>query len=578
MEHSATLIDLFTTLFVISITVIGIAIAGIIALTQVLQPLLTFKSTQRIIRNGIFKVTSFLLICLTAATLLPMFLLSMEEHDYIQGFNLHINEVFASQWYVLFVILLLITSFVLVILVIYQETQYLVPANALKFLKANSNSEAIKHYFEVKYANPPSPIINFAPMFEIIRATGSKNKAVEEVVDDKKIQDEYAAGLREYEKKKKLARKLENPLLPLESYITQSIRRNDLQTTIDALHVLEETIIQLSNSKDFNKLDRLVEYYRVVIENGVELAGSLGLQSFIHELIESTSRLSNELIVSRQFSAINQVLEFWQAQADESIGVHPTNFKMIVANIRECGETIVRDKKIKWKDCEDLLDNISRTLGWLGERMLSKGEPEKKAIMNLEYQSEFDALMNAVTGIGWGFHSDRPKAYPLIFFDSLYVIARKLAPYVHADPERNDLSDSLFSLMYELDSFATSAIRAGNVSGASLAILRLKEHIEIAEKNSLEEQKRYVLESIFRVGAYAASYGMVKIADFLTGKDMTDAVLAIIQKHIGTHNLDHEAREVLIKFDYYKDHKAAMDYLRAAGSVLGTNFGLNLKP
>jgi hypothetical protein len=87
MEYSTELINLYTTLFVIAITILGILLAFIIALTQLLEPFLVSKSAQKLARPVTLSLSIISLTILAAVTLAPMTLLSMGSHDFIVSFD-----------------------------------------------------------------------------------------------------------------------------------------------------------------------------------------------------------------------------------------------------------------------------------------------------------------------------------------------------------------------------------------------------------------------------------------------------------------------------------------------------------
>lgn len=164
-----------------------------------------------------------------------------------------------------------------------------------------------------------------------------------------------------------------------------------------------------------------------------------------------------------------------------------------------------------------------RGLGWLGERLLDASAPEKSELMLNDNATQFNAIMNAVLNIGYEMNSHRSDVYPLIYFDCLHVIANKLAQYVDTAKEYN--GNSLFSLMYDVFSFGEAAVFKGSVRGVSLAVLRLEEHIRIADENSNEKHKQNVLESMFRLGGIAFGESLKGSADFLAGEKRTLMIL-----------------------------------------------------
>ncbi len=577
MEYSHQLINLYTTLFVITITNVGILLASMIALTQLLEPFLVSKSAQKLIRPASLKLSAIFLILTLGFTLTPMTLLSMGSHDFVQSFDFNVNNIFLSQTYIAVSVALLVASATLVAFFIYRVSRYLVPVNALSFLRKYQKADVIIGYFQKSGAKRPTQPFKVMTFIEeekeVLNITQEEER---DVTEEKK----YKAELKKYETDKIKLNKTENPLFPLEAYLTRAIQRGNLTTVVNTLKTFEGIITDLLSNHKLVESDSLIQYYRNVLENANELAQSIGLQSMSLELLSSSSRMADMLLEKKKFSSLSIMLDYWQTIAKEYMMSSPVIFKRTVSIIGEVAENTLRNKKLKWDEFEAYMDNVCRALGWLGEELLKRGKPEKKALMLNDYETELGVLMNAVMGIGWDFHTKRADAYPLIFFDSLYVISKKLAPYIETEDEYDDESGNhLFSLMYELYSFGEAAIRAGNVNGASLALLRLEDHIKIAESIGNTKHKQYVLEQIFRLGALAAGEELKGVANFLhtrEGGNLDDIAIGLLQKFKGDHDLENEAHEILIKSSTNENWEKIHNFLVKASKKVGTSFGMNL--
>lgn len=580
MENLSELISLYTNLFVITITIVGILLASIVALTQLLEPFLVSKSAQRLIRPTTLIFSAIFLTLSTIATLLPMTLLSIGSHDFIKGVDFRSNDIFTNQLYVVLSVSLLIVSAALVTVFISRASRYLVPTNALAYLRNGHKKGAVVSYFQKSAAARPVQPFRVKTMFDdseggLITISQSKDE------DDKSAEKQYQLDLRKYEADKEKLAKMENPLFPLETYLTRSIQRGNITIVVNTLKSFEDIIGDLIKDKENEGLEAIIRYYKTVLENAHELAQSVGLQSISLELLNSSSRVADELLESQKYTHLNTLLEYWKPLAGESLGDNPMLFRKTVGIIGEVSSSVIRQKDGQWDDMGTFVDNVSRSLGWLGERLLEKGAPERRTIMHDDYETEFGVLVNAVLGIGWELHSNRADIYPLIYFDCLYVIAKKLAPYAKADEGKDrDNSNTLFSLMYDVFSFGEAAIVAGNLDGAVLSLLRLDEHLEIAEDNDMRELRQHILDEIFRLGALAAGNEMQGLPYFLhsRGGNLAEAAINTLKKRSLGYNLDGEAREILIKASTNTNHEKIREYLFQAGQELGTDFGMNLSP
>lgn len=570
METFGSLIDLYTTLFVVAITALGALMAAIIALTQLLESFLVSKSARKVVYSWILGVSFSLVGIASGLALAPMVLLSMNGHDFVPWFDLRVDQIFTGHWYVILTVIFILAATVSVVVFIYRASQYLIPVNAIAFIRNNQKIEAVTDFFQKKSAVKPMHPIRFSILVD--------DQEDDESDEDKEKQ--YQRDLKKYENDKAKVEKMENPLFPLEAYLVRSIKGGNVSVARKTLEAFEDCIRNSLANKSFKGTQALIYYYKTVLENTDELSRSIGLRSMSQEVLESSSRVADLLIESKNYSQINILLEYWQSITSGVNSDDTPLFKQAVGIIGSTGRALLNKKKTTWKDIEDVIDNISRALGWIGERLL-ENPPEKRVLMrNDSYSTGFDEVMNAVLEIGWGIRGEHPDVYPLIHFDSLYVIAKKLARYVTNDTYNSDNGNSLFSLMYDVVSCGESAIIANNVDAACLALLRLEEHFRIADEHGLTEHKQNILNDILRLGALAASKEMKGLAHFMTSRDassLSEAAIVSLAKHAHGFDLSHEAHEIIIKqVTGSGNYDKVRQYLSNAGRALGTDFGMNL--
>jgi len=570
------LLGLHTNLFIITITIIGILVASIIALSQLLEPLLVSKSAQKLVRPAILIIAVVFLILSALLSLPGMVLLSFKSHDYIPWYNISTNTILTNQWYIFGAIVALIVSAILVIIFIYSVSRLLMPAHALEYVQKMVKTNTIIDYFTKDGTTPPYPPVYFPSFFNKEEGESDPEK---EDLERKESQKKYEAALKKYNTDKLKLSKKDNPLFPLETYLIRAIQRSNLTIVTKTLKTLEEIIIELASNKDFKGLRALIEYYVRLLENAQEIAEASGLRSVSLELLDSSSRIGDVLVEKKCFYELQAMETYWRTRASEALHTSPAIFKRSVGILGEIGRSLLKNDKYKWDDIKDLTDNIMRGLGWLGERLLDSSAPEKRELMLNDNETQYGALINAVSNIGWEMDSHRASEYPLIYFDCIYVIAKKLAPYCIPESEHDgDNDNSIFSLMYGIYTFGEAAIRAGNVNGVSLAMLRLGDHCKIAEETNNEKHMQYTLEAIFRLGAEAAAAGMKGAADFIRrrGQNIDDVAIDLLVKYKGTHDLDYEAHEIFIKTGMGADYKKVKIYLKKASDAFNGDFGMNL--
>ncbi len=569
------IINIYTTLFGIIITVFGISVAAIIALTQILQPVLSYSQARRLVRSRSVIVAGGLMAISLIMVTLPMIGLTY-EHDLLP-INLESNKVLAAIWYLLVLLMLIFSTVLMTIRIFYEQSSLLIPKNALKNFRDSINIDELRSHFSYKGAVRPFP-----PMGKyVIKFTGdneveSTEEAGKEYED---LEKQYKKDLAQYEAAKKAAKHSENPLAPLESYLFTHLKNGDLSAFTFTLKTFEDLIKVALNDKQTGKhIYHVVAYYSKVLERIAESAVSEGAISFLSESLESSHRLANYLIKQKQTSPINALQAYWKNTAYDSMSSLPVIFKQVMEIFRDIGESILRADEVKPRKESDIADNIHRSVGWIGEQYLEKHKPERQALMNSEHQTELDALMNTVLSFGWVYKDVRSNAYPLIYFDSLYVIGKKLiqhySPQGEDDSYANDISNALFSLMYEYESFGEAACLAKNTEGAWIAMRGLSDFIRIYETNDYaSELKKNALEAVLRLGSAAYANELTDRPDFGL-ESVPDYSLKLLQEHSSGVDLSHEGMEIFIKAHANIDK--VKEYLRLAKPVAGTSFGLNL--
>lgn len=569
------IVNVYTTLFGTIITIFGISVAAIIALAQILQPVLSHSQTRRLIRSKSVIVTGLLMSISLIMVSVGIIGLSY-EHNLFSA-NLGLNTILSTVGYLVVLLILIISTVVMTIRIFYQQSSLLIPKNALKNFEDNISIEELRKYFSYKGAVRPFP-----PMGKyLIKFTGEDEVTSDEDADKEyeEIKKQYKKELTQYEAAKKAGKHSENPLAPLESYLFSHLKKGDLSSFTSTLKTFESLVKAASKDEQTKKyLHQVIAYYGRVLERIAESAVSDGAISFLSESLESSHRLANYLIKQKQIASIDTLQSYWKNTAYDSMSSLPVIFKQVMEIFRDIGESILRTDEVKSRQESDISNNIHRSLGWIGELYLDRHKPERQALMNSDHQTELGTLMNTVLSFGWVYKDVRANAYPLIYFDSLYVIGKKLikhySPEGDDDSYANDISNSLFSLMYEYESFGEAACLAKNTEGAWIAMRGLSDYIRIFETNEYAtELKKNTLEAVLRLGSAAYSNDLTEKPDFGL-ESVPDYSLKLLKEHSSGVDLSHEGMEIFIKAHGNMDK--VTEYLRLAQPVAGTSFGLNL--
>lgn len=302
--------------------------------------------------------------------------------------------------------------------------------------------------------------------------------------------------------------------------------------------------------------------------------------SFIFEAVESSHRVALTLIEIDP-ALTTSIQAYWENTAQDSMGEYPLVFKRIMESYRECGELILKMDKSTRREAYPPVEDIFRSLGRLSERYLESHAPERKTIMQDPHGTEFGSLVNTALSFGWVYsNSNAETSYPLIYFDMLYVIGKRLIDYYKpsndSDSYASDISNTLFSLMYEHLSYGEAACLAKNNDGAWLAARGLKYFIDIFESSKCGDRlKKYALDAVLGLGAAAYVNDVKRDKGGLLGS-VQDYILEVLRNHSAGVDLSNEGFEIYIKSSG-DDMEKTSEYLKTVGPILDTNFNLNLR-
>lgn len=569
---SELVVGVYTSIFGTIVSVFGISVATIIALTQVLQPVISHAQAWRLLKSRTVIFTGLSMI-LSAGLCIVAIVGLVYPHDIVST-DMGFNEVLSSVWFLAALIILIFFSVAMTIKVIYQQSSLLIPQNALKHFKDNLDMERVGKYFTYKGSTRPLP-----PISRYLTVSTDEDEDEMSDEDRKKSEEEdlkkYKKELANYERLQAEGEHLENPLIPLESYLTAHIKKGDLFSFVATLKTFESIIGDITTDKNHEHLGQVVAYYCKALERMSESAVANGALSFMFEAVESSHRVALALIkIDPALTASIQA--YWENTAQDSMGKYPLVFKRIMESYRECGELILKMDKSTRREAYPPVEDIFRSLGRLGEKYLESRAPERKTIMQDSHGTEFDSLVNTVLSFGWTYSNDNTEiSYPLIYFDALYVIGRKLINYYKPSDE-SDISNTLFSLMYEHLSYGEAACLAKNNDGAWLAARGLKYFIGIFESSKCGDRlKKYALDAVLRLGAAAYVNDVKRDKGGLLGS-VQDYILEVLRDHSAGVDLSNEGFEIYIKSSG-DDMEKTSEYLKTVGPILDTNFNLNLE-
>lgn len=590
--ETGNLLNYYNTLFGIEIAIFGIISAVILVFIQLVYSNYSYRHISHILANRWLKlyfVFSTIDLLITSA---GSYFLSLGHHDIFPGIYLGTDLIITNQFYALVCLLLIFLSISFFIILIVKDITYLQPHRAIFLLLKNTTYDQIKEYLWKKYGlEPPYNLrIRFAgTILDDLKRPKETKKAREARLKKQYQKEDEELKRVEAEIKVINARvqNAEDPLLPIRDMMIQFVKRADLSSLEESSNLIGDITTSFFKSlpkttKSWKAEDILAARYTdhliELLETVVEVADKEQLESAKRIIIESSHKIALHLYEANYFGELDKIEEFWQRTADKSIGNSTILFQNIIKYYQEIGEKLFKslsDKDSKIEENERIIENLFRYIGWLGERLLIKLPLEESPLFqNYEYSTEYDTYYNCLLTFSSIYDREQPKLYPLIYFDALYVVLKRLAKIYKTD-QKSRLDENIFSIAYSFASFAENAIPAENGRGASLAAIRIKESYDELKKEGLDKEANDVIKLLVRIGMLAAVHKVkLKAADFMSKSlDMW-----VIEELVNSgEEISGEVSESYIKL-MGGDHDKRWAFIVELGMRMGTNFGFMFDP
>lgn len=595
--NNAYYLNFYNLLFSTEIAVFGIISAVILVFVQLIYSNYSYRQIWHVIKNKYlvgFFVLSIIDLLMTAA---GIYLLVVSSSSAFRIFQFSPESVITHPIYALVCLVLIFVSISFFIILIVKNITYLQPHRAIFLVAKGIQYEAIRNFVWKKY-EPKSPFnLHFSSVGYLFDDVDDKESKEDR---DVRLRAELEAGNKELdaieEEIKAIKQKVanaEDPLLPIRDMMILFIKRSDLSSLNESSSLLSSKSIDFitkiprsepdgwipDDSLPMGFTKHLVETLHALME----IAEKEGIESAKQEILKVSLSYATSLFSLGYYQEVQEVESFWQRVADTSIGKSSTIFKNILEYYWMLGvevfDSLEENQDIeKQGGRENVLDSIFRNVGWLGERMLVKLPLEDSTLMsNYEYSTEYDALLNCLLGFSDKFNRNHPNLYPLIYFDALYVVLRKLVQ-IYKKQEVRKLDENIFDIAYAFSSFAEKAIKVKNASGAGLSVIRIWEVYEELKGARLGKQAHDAIELLVGVGMLAAAYqNNLERVDFL-GKQIHEW---IIDKLVSSgESVENEVMDRYIHsaIEIKDGHDAAWEFITHLGKRMGTNFGFAFDP
>ena len=197
---------------------------------------------------------------------------------------------------------------------------------------------------------------------------------------------------------------------------------------------------------------------------------------------------------------------------------------------------------------------------------------EKPLMYDEDYYSEYDSIFNAILTYEYKLSRDFPKKDPLIYFDAVDVLSRKLIKKLKPNQTSGEIHDNFYSCCYCFFTFVEKAIKVNNSKSVALSIMRLKSLYNILVEKHQENlaSEIVVLLVYIDVLLYKNSFQM---GEWISQKN--DLNTLILESPF-RKKIEYAINESYIK--NISDSKSLWDYLTSMGKKMNTNFGFMFDP
>ena len=589
------LLNYLNTLLGIEVAIFGIISAVIFVFIQLVYSNYSYKHISHIIKNAwliLFFVSSVLDLILTS---FGGYFLSVDSQNiYPKLYSFAVTSI-TNPLYGLTCLILMLVSILFFTILIVKNITYLQPHRAILLLAKNIHYGDVRDFIWRKYDLEPPYTLRFRIVPYLITEKGSKKTEENRKANQKKKEKEDDKKLLVIEKQIKAIKKktanVEDPLISIRDLMIQFIRRTDLSSLSEACNRLLSVSNIFINNVPNKKADKwspedvllrnFTHYLIEMLSTLLEIAEKEGLESAKNIVLIVGYEYSSTMLQKRNYSEIEIILEFLQSIADASIGKSSIVFQNIMRHFQTTAEGIFDSLKNKPGNEEQdgrlrILDTIFRSIGWLGERLLTKLPIEDTPIMmNYDYSTNYGSLLNCLVSLGDRYDHDHPNLYPLIYFDAIYVVIKKLIKINKVEDLRR-LEENIYDFAFAFRSYAESAIRVGNINGAYLAAMRIKETYEIVKEASMDKLAENVIKLMVRIGFMAASIkdklstvsSMVKPLEQFAADALVESGVSIKDEVLDNY----------LDINSHLDHDASWNFLVNLGMRLRTNFGFTFDP
>ncbi|MFA5009792.1 MAG: hypothetical protein WC553_00985 [Patescibacteria group bacterium] len=586
----------YNSLLGIEVAVLGICVAVFFVFIQIIYSRFSDREVQLILKDTVLIIFMLLSVVLLGWTAFAGLSLTLGQYDFVPQYYFHTQELVSAGWMLVLIWIGLGGTVALFLGAVLRNFRYLQPSQFLLDSLKRATTNAIESFLHKKYGIVSPKDNRMWRMSVVLAQFDQSGKVQEEVLDTEttqlKAQEEeleqsmvFDRQMKRYSYLTKISQKATDPFASANQIAIDALVRLDLVTYnrfLESVTAISDRFIKVRKkiegwpNWDANRglLSHYLEHLIDMFNAHAEVIQHQGLGSVILSILDTTQSIAEMLVDSGNTDSLKVLTNFWKRIAETRVTSHPVVVKRVINLFEKTAERIMDQHNEK----DNGLDEMFVCIGWLGEKLFIGQSYHEEPLMpdDWEYKNQTQNLFAALFSISAIYDQNHPDWYPLIYFDAVDVVFRRLMMLTPEESKHiTNFPDVVFQLYYIFYSFGVAAIKVGNRSGADLAATNLRNAIKSIVASSFKDMAAEALKMLFKLGATAAGHS----DKFTTAGFLNDRLDDWIHKELvgmaSASDVYSEGLEIYLHAD--GDRKAVERYMFRVGYDLHTDFGLNLK-
>jgi len=370
------------------------------------------------------------------------------------------------------------------------------------------------------------------------------------------------------------AGKLDDPITELSDLAVSMLRDRNLYVwraifgkLCDAFREAADQSAYAENDKlPFRGDDLLVQPFRDLFEE----AGGLGRTSFSVEIVSAARIVASDLLQRKIESRAYPFFELIRDIGDRGLRLHDhILFNRAIEGLTQLAADFV--------GVRDSRDELTRQIGWLGERLLRRGIEHDTRIPNRSAEHELKSVVNCIYWLTNAINESEQAVYPDILAYVIEILCDALLKMADAA----EFESQLISLLGDYGDLAEQVVQrqqeyAELFVNTFLTYLRGLSRRDWSKFREMESDLyTWVKDLIVAVMPYnrPLRHYVGRLKD--GGGDLFALIIERLSEFPNASLRDGEMMEVFIKSHGSKEEP--LKFLRRASAVVNSSFGLNLE-